>query len=176
MRILTGSKRWDVRNSRAAPNSRLYAGHMGGPSSKWVVENYIDNPDVDPFKPMSKVTFHRQVAKCRQLFPTNVHVRVSYMAPPTDDLDCGYCVCTLDKDGLIQKVRIWINPKLARVSAIDTLIHEWAHVHQWNNTYPDIDTVKIDKLYSVPDPDHPISFWAIYGAMCSEWMATPPIL
>lgn len=64
--------------------------------------------------------------RCPAAFP------VSVRRLPLSNLDGD---CTLDK----KKFYIRINSHLPEISAIETLLHEWAHARAWNHLHDSLD-------------------------------------
>ena len=51
--------------------------------------------------------------------------------------------CLLDKKG--EKFHIYIDRTLCEASAIDTLLHEWAHARAWNHYHDSLDWSDFEK-------------------------------
>jgi hypothetical protein len=66
------------------------------------------------------------VRKLRAAFPLSKPLRFVFKSLHTRKL-CGCCLTYLDADGQITKFVIEIDSNLAYLSAVDTLLHEYAH-------------------------------------------------
>jgi len=70
--------------------------------------------------------FNQVVRLLRREFPLTRPVRITGKSLEQQKL-CGCCLAYLNEDGTIHRFVIEVNMHLALLTAIDTLIHEYAH-------------------------------------------------
>lgn len=70
--------------------------------------------------------FQRLARKLRREFPLSRPLRIVCKSLEKQKL-CGSCIVYLDKDSSITRFIIEVDTQLSALSAIDTLLHEYAH-------------------------------------------------
>jgi len=70
--------------------------------------------------------FQTIARKLRREFPLSCPLRIVCKGLEKQKL-CGSCIAYLKKDGSIARFVIEVDTQLATLSAIDTLLHEYAH-------------------------------------------------
>jgi hypothetical protein len=75
---------------------------------------------------MARREFDHVLRMIRKECPISVPIRVVSRNLETERL-CGSCTTYVFQDSSIEKFLIEIDNSLTRISAVDTLLHEWAH-------------------------------------------------
>lgn len=97
--------------------------------------------------------FREWCRKARKLWPLDKPVSVRRRALKGY---CGYAYTCEDTRGRVERCVIVIDTSLCRQAAVDTLIHEWAHLVRG-----EYDTRGM--------PLHDDEFWTLYGSMYRAW-------
>jgi hypothetical protein len=98
-----------------------------------------------------------------------VPVRITRGRGPSEYQAIGLAILTYQDSGAVADARIWVPPDLPRAAAVDSLLHELAHVLY--------DQKLGRRAWSAAkrarrDADaHPPGFWAIYGRLYNRWIA-----
>ena len=116
------------------------------------------------YPPPTKQEWRKFVRKARQLFPPPIPVKVVHSPSPPFSVPswwCGGFWCWY-KGGRLDRAVIWIDSRLPRVSAVDALLHEWAHL------------LREEELQ---DPSgeclHDDAFWTTFGELFRTWTRVP---
>ena len=125
-----------------------------------------DGETVYPFKPPTEKEWRKIVKKVRKDHPLPFPVRItrSEVAPDNTSCDFGY-VEVWYTDGRPSKAHIWVNSLQCRASAIDSLLHEWAHLQcELFAPHPKGDS-------NLPHDD---LFWVTFGKLYRNWLNEKP--
>lgn len=122
----------------------------------------VDGERVYPFEPPSLRAWDRIVKRVRTSFPLPYPVRIirSAVAPDGSQVHAGDVVMWHDQRGKPTKARIWISSRLHRSAAIDSLLHEWAHLMSEDERA----TPSGDKM------PHDDTFWIVHGQLYRAWL------
>lgn len=132
-----------------------------------VYKSQIELEGKGPYEPISRASFYRQVAKLKSMYPTEYPVRYTFGAVPGDDQGQ---TDAWGKNGKF-RFRVWVNDKLQRAPAIDTLIHEHAHVLRDEERIHD-GTFWISRT---PEEEHDARFCEIWSNVYNAWSRVPYI-
>ena len=80
----------------------------------------------------------------------------------TKDKICGCCLTYIDEDGTIQKFVLEIDRNMAVLTAIDTLLHEWAHALDY-------------EANGIPKENHRNSWGELYAKVWRAFCAMPAV-
>lgn len=122
--------------------------------------------EADFWSPMPPDLFYRQVAKLKNLYPTNTPVRYTYGRPADEDI--GSCYQWFNDDGSLSRSHTYIDDRLQRVAAIPTLLHEHAHVLH-------AESLGTRAEVQCDIEQHPPEFYAIFGELERSWWRTKPL-
>ncbi len=122
------------------------------------VSTIVDGEKVYPFEPPSLRGWAKIVKRVRTEWPLPYRVQIirSVVAPDGTMCDAG-SVNMWHKRGKTTRARIWVNSRLRRGDAIDTLLHEWAHLMS-------------DIGRPGDDMPHDDKFWLTFGRLYREWL------